>query len=154
MTGWQDDRKEYDRTKDRQRILDEYMIEDSCLSFFFSTFPLRTPFPFPPVINPSKSGPYTLSNPLLRVILGPLQRAGEKRVEMWGLDVSLFAGEGKVWRLVRVAPTFTRAYGVKMFLADTVTGSIPTGNLLSNKLPNHTTCTRLMRWHFAAVLSP
>ena len=28
MTGRQDDRKEYDRTKDRQRILDEYMIED------------------------------------------------------------------------------------------------------------------------------
>jgi hypothetical protein len=30
-----------------------------------------------------------------------------------------------------------------MFLADMVTGSIPAGNLLSNKLPNHTTCTRL-----------
>ncbi len=28
MTGWQDDRKEYDRTKDRQRILGKYMIED------------------------------------------------------------------------------------------------------------------------------
>ncbi len=27
MTGRQDDRKEYDRTKDRQRILDEYMID-------------------------------------------------------------------------------------------------------------------------------
>ena len=26
MTGRQDDRKEYDRTKDRQRILDKYMI--------------------------------------------------------------------------------------------------------------------------------
>jgi hypothetical protein len=26
MTGRQDDRKEYDRTKDRQRILDEYMV--------------------------------------------------------------------------------------------------------------------------------
>jgi hypothetical protein len=30
MTGRQDDRKEYDRTKDRQRILDEYMIDSYC----------------------------------------------------------------------------------------------------------------------------
>jgi hypothetical protein len=35
MTGRQDDRKEYDRTKDRQRILDEYMIDISRPSPFF-----------------------------------------------------------------------------------------------------------------------
>ncbi len=29
MTGRQDDRKEYDRTKDRQRTVDEYMIDDT-----------------------------------------------------------------------------------------------------------------------------
>jgi hypothetical protein len=71
-------------------------LRQSCIFIFSdSAFPLSTPFPFPPVINPSKSGPYTLYNPLLRVIPRPLQRAGEKGVEMWGLDPILFSGEGR-----------------------------------------------------------